>query len=146
MADLTPVIAYDPDKFYTPEEQAENRIELCRALESGDYHHGKGALKNEDGTMCCLGVSLDLIDPNGWLPVSVDETRHQHRLGAERSRNFTYMDEEERTIYPDFVVLQQVYGIDELFAQRRLADTNDAEDTTSYAPVISLIAGYRSAA
>lgn len=64
----------------------EAQIETCRrwtgALRSGDYQQGDRALHRGD-LFCCLGVLLDLEDPDGWEPVVEDFTagRWRHRLG-----------------------------------------------------------------
>lgn len=37
------------------------------ALRGGGYRQTKGVLRDCNG-FCCLGVGLDLIDPNAWCP------------------------------------------------------------------------------
>lgn len=36
------------------------------ALRSGRYQQGRSALRRTNGTMCCLGVLCDLVDPSRW--------------------------------------------------------------------------------
>lgn len=55
----------------------------CVALRSGEYPQTCGALRNKDG-YCCLGVFLDVVDPEGWLdgdPLRIGGDLH--RLGNE---------------------------------------------------------------
>jgi hypothetical protein len=35
------------------------------ALRSGEYVQGKGYLNRKE-KYCCLGVAVDILDPNGW--------------------------------------------------------------------------------
>lgn len=41
-----------------------------RALRSGEFAQARFVPKNTRGGFCCLGVALQLIDPNGWNPVA----------------------------------------------------------------------------
>lgn len=38
-----------------------------KKLRSGEVKQGKGCLRSED-EFCCMGVALNLIDPDGWKP------------------------------------------------------------------------------
>lgn len=40
------------------ESQHKNMLSWIEALESGKYQQGPSALRNEDGTYCCLGVAV----------------------------------------------------------------------------------------
>lgn len=49
--------------------------EWLKALRSGEYKQGDGALRKEDDDcggekFCCLGVLCDLIEPNQWRQVN----------------------------------------------------------------------------
>jgi hypothetical protein len=41
-------------------------VTWIKALRSGLYSQSHGVLRDKDGGFCCLGVVLDLEDPNGW--------------------------------------------------------------------------------
>jgi hypothetical protein len=43
----------------------ENLRLWVKALRSGDFKQGKGCLKNEDDTYCCLGVATKVAMENG---------------------------------------------------------------------------------
>lgn len=45
---------------------AELKAKWIAALESGDYKHGKGHLRNADDTYCCIGVLHDVAFPGQW--------------------------------------------------------------------------------
>jgi hypothetical protein len=36
------------------------------ALRSGKYEQGRGSLRTNDDTYCCLGVACDVYDPSRW--------------------------------------------------------------------------------
>ena len=57
------------------------------ALRSGDYVQTQGVLKDNQG-FCCLGVILDIINPENWIPDEVLTWDHW---------------ENEDSILPDFV-------------------------------------------
>lgn len=38
------------------------------ALRSGKYQQGKGYLRANNGTYCCLGVLCDIYNPDIWSP------------------------------------------------------------------------------
>lgn len=52
-------------------------------LRSGKYPQGRGALRNSDGTFCCLGVLCEIAVDNGVLV---------------RTELFKYRDADQRTI------------------------------------------------
>lgn len=43
----------------------EVKIKWLEALRSGKYKQGKGCLRAGD-SFCCLGVLIDVVDPEGW--------------------------------------------------------------------------------
>ena len=45
----------------------ENVERWVKALRSGEYKQGAGALRSGD-QFCCLGVACDLFDSSGWRP------------------------------------------------------------------------------
>ena len=49
----------------------ENVKRWVKALRSGEYKQGSGALRMGD-EFCCLGVACDLFDNNGWRPSGYD--------------------------------------------------------------------------
>lgn len=56
----------------------EIKAKWVAALRSGDYKQGGGSLYNtKENTFCCLGVLLDVVDPEGWITST--ELHRQHR-------------------------------------------------------------------
>jgi len=57
-----------------------------KALRSGDYKQGRRTLKKvrkSTERWCCLGVALDLLDPQGWLgPALYAPNSTCHRLAS----------------------------------------------------------------
>jgi hypothetical protein len=119
------MIEYDKNKTYTPEEQAANRATLCEALRSGKYQHAKGYLKNVNGGMCCLGVGLDLVAPEGWLYYNANGFGHIYSKFGGPSK-------------PKETIFSVIYGIDGGH-QDRLAVINDRPDTLDYLKQIEYI-------
>lgn len=44
----------------------ELKTKWIRALRSGKYKQGRGRLRTQKSSMCCLGVLCDITDPKGW--------------------------------------------------------------------------------
>jgi hypothetical protein len=44
----------------------EVKTKWVEALRSGKYKQAEGVLRDEDGSMCCLGVLCDILAPEGW--------------------------------------------------------------------------------
>lgn len=57
------------------EEQMQRRIAWVEALRSGKYLQGSGCLRGTDNTFCCLGVGIDVVDPNNWLDGSSADSK-----------------------------------------------------------------------
>lgn len=97
----------------TPEQTEFNR-RWCEALRSGDYAQANGALRINDA-YCCLGVALDIADPNGWTTPASKSRMCQHRY----SNNVSV---------PDRAFFRQTTGIS-TSAISRLAVSNDQGST-----------------
>lgn len=50
----------------------EFKKQWLEALRSGKYRQGRMVLRNKHDFYCCLGVLCDIIDPEGWKPISVN--------------------------------------------------------------------------
>jgi hypothetical protein len=68
---------------------AELKERWACALESGEYEQGMGGLRDQNphggkDAFCCLGVLLDLIDPEGWssYPFSSFKKWGENSLGC----------------------------------------------------------------
>lgn len=46
--------------------QPANLLKWVEALESGEYQQGRGALRNDDDTYCCLGVACEVSGLGSW--------------------------------------------------------------------------------
>lgn len=53
--------------------------EWTEALRSGKYKQGRFCLRNERDEFCCLGVLLDVVQPDGWR---LRDGEWSHRRGA----------------------------------------------------------------
>jgi hypothetical protein len=66
--------------------KAEIKQRWLEKLRSGQIPQARGVLRTEEGGMCCLGVLLDVISPNGWTGPIKDEDRpcriHGHRMAT----------------------------------------------------------------
>lgn len=52
------------------------KAEWVAALRSGEFKQGPHYLRTADDMFCCMGVALNLIDPNGWdEPIGLNKTR-----------------------------------------------------------------------
>jgi hypothetical protein len=61
--------------------KSELKDEWVRALRSGDYKQGNGALL-KDGKYCCLGVLADILEPEAWQPSTDGRMRWNDRIGT----------------------------------------------------------------
>lgn len=61
----------------------DNLLQWISYLENGSYQQGQGCLRFKDynniSHYCCLGVALDLIDPDGWH-ISENAYKYNHVL------------------------------------------------------------------
>lgn len=102
------------------------------ALESGDYKHGTGSLRNDANEFCCLGVLCNL------------HAQAHPEFAVTQTANTVYL---EQSYYLPKEVRQWA-GLPESFGptgfcentNRSLSALNDA--STSFAPVIALIKKY----
>lgn len=53
------------------------KVNWLEALRSGKYKQGQCRLRQKDGSLCCLGVLCDVLDPNGWD----DDDQYGYRWG-----------------------------------------------------------------
>lgn len=53
-----------------------------RALRSGKYKQGRGALRPVADQFCCLGVLCDVVAPNGWQPSATRASINHHGVGG----------------------------------------------------------------
>jgi hypothetical protein len=56
----------------TAKMDTELKAKWVEALRSGKYTQGRGALRRNDNTYCCLGVLADIIDHDGWSSSAYD--------------------------------------------------------------------------
>jgi len=72
---FTPTIATDIE--------AQKRVrKWIRALRSGKYVQGTGALHRTSNTFCCLGVACDLERPEAWVMKDVGGSFFDHPFGG----------------------------------------------------------------
>ena len=95
---------YDLNNFIVPQESKlppEDKEKWVTALRSGHYAQGKKRLRLLSDTYCCLGVYLDIKDPQGWrldtLEDSVSGKCYMHRLSD-------YSTALEKENFPGFFV------------------------------------------
>ena|SRR5258708_25128969 len=97
----------------------ELKTRWVEALRSGKYKQGKNYLKNDDGTMCCMGVLCDIIDPAGWSigyrvfwheeyecypPHSIIDIRNSNHLGIMNDEDDMNFDQIADWIEKNFTV------------------------------------------
>ncbi len=86
------------------------------ALRSGKYQQGQGALKDDDGFHCCLGVIANEVSCDNWTK----ETNYYY--------NFTYNGIETRSYGTLPHTLLEFLGL-EYFDQGQLIGMNDSGKT-----------------
>jgi hypothetical protein len=91
------------------------REQWVEALRSGKYIQRDRALRRGDG-MCCHGVLLDIVDPDGWTPPPDGGTRWQHRLALDGGTFMPKISWFRETVGPGISAYQ-------------LSDANDAGKT-----------------
>jgi hypothetical protein len=88
------------------------------ALESDKYRKGKGRLKSNDGSYCCLGVLCDILDKGEW-------THHY---------DYKYQETNYPTYLPPKLASAIHLSINTQFELSRLNDKND-----TFTPIIKMI-------
>ena len=92
---------FNPSILDDPEAPDEIGLWVA-ALRSGKYAQGRNALRTENNGFCCLGVYLDVRDPDGWGadPIINEENRcgfpHRHAESHSGGANIFYLDDETR--------------------------------------------------
>lgn len=92
---------FNPSILDDPEAPDEVTLWVT-ALRSGKYVQGRNALRTEHGGFCCLGVYLDVIDPEGWgadpIINSDERVGFPHRLAESCSggERIFFLDDEAR--------------------------------------------------
>lgn len=100
----------------------EIKAKFVAALRSDKYEKTKGYLRRGN-CFCVFGVLCDVVDPDGWQPLSVQLTT----IGA---RPIPVYEHRNCLALPSKALLQQV-GLDEESQQvLRLYDKNDNTDAT----------------
>ena len=56
----------------------EMKQKWIEALRSGVYQQGRGKLRWENNSYCCLGVLCDIVDPSGWSSEAEDQRYTHH--------------------------------------------------------------------
>lgn len=116
---------------YTKDEQKEHRRLWVEALRSGKYQQTTGALHDNTGGFCCLGVACDISGLGEWNPTYIEEYRtpdfrHEGTLETD-VRNWLGLRGEEG----------EIGGDDETPPSTSLASLND--NGSSFAEIADII-------